>query len=100
MTTYVNPEHQPRISWGAIFAGCFVSLIVYLVLSVLGTAIGASAIDPLSDASPLSGFGKGTGIWLGVTTLVSVLIGAFIAGRAAPGQGGLHGILSLSLIHI
>jgi hypothetical protein len=97
MTIYLNPEQPQRISWGAIFAGCFISLVAYLVLSVLGTAIGASAIDPLGDANPLSGFGKGTGIWLGVTTLVSILIGAFIAGRSAPGQGGLHGVLSWSL---
>ena len=97
MSTYVNPEQQPRISWGAIFAGCFLSLVTYLVLSVLGTAIGAGAIDPLRDANPLNGFGKGTGIWLGVTTILSILVGAFVAGRSAPAQGGLHGLLTWSV---
>jgi len=97
MSTYVNPEQQPRISWGAIFAGCFLSLVTYLVLSVLGTAIGAGAIDPLHDANPLNGFGKGTGIWLGITTILSILVGAFVAGRSAPGQGGLHGVLTWSV---
>ena len=97
MTTYIDTERQSRISWGAIVAGSFLSLVTYLVLSVLGTAVGAGAIDPLRDANPLNGLGTGTGIWLGLTTLVSILIGAFVAGRSAPGQGGLHGLLTWSL---
>lgn len=97
MTAYIDSETQPRIAWGAIFAGCFLSLVTYLVLSVLGTAVGAGVIDPLRDANPLNGFGTGTGIWLGLTTLISILVGAFVAGRSAPGQGGLHGLLTWSV---
>lgn len=88
---------SPRISWGAVFAGGLVSLIVYLMLSVLGTAIGAAALNPLSDTHPLAGFGTGTGLWLSLTTLLSILAGAYIAGRSAPGQGALHGVLTWSL---
>jgi vacuolar-type H+-ATPase subunit I/STV1 len=38
----------PRVSWGAVIAGVILSLIVYLILSVLGTAIGASLLSPMS----------------------------------------------------
>lgn len=97
MNTHIVRPRLARISWGAVFAGGLISLIVYLVLSVLGTAIGASALDPLSDAHPLAGFGTGTGVWLTVTTLLSIFAGAYVAGRSAPGQGALHGVLAWSL---
>lgn len=70
------------------------ALVTYLILSVLGTAVGASAVDPMHEGNPLSGFGVGTGIWLFVSTLISLAAGAFIAGRTAPDRGGLHGLLS------
>jgi hypothetical protein len=87
-------DRLQRISWGAIFAGCLLALATYLVLSVLGTAIGASAIDPIGSSNPFHGFGTGTGIWLLASTLISVFVGALVAGRSAPAQGGLHGLLS------
>ncbi len=35
-----------RISWGAVFAGVIIVLIVQFLLSLLGVGIGASTIDP------------------------------------------------------
>ncbi|MFD1837278.1 hypothetical protein [Paracidovorax cattleyae] len=81
-TAFVIHEERPwapTVSWGAVFAGLVLSLIVYLVLSVLGTAIGASAIDPLGDRNPFSGFGVGAGVWAGVTTLPAIAVGGFVA---------------------
>ncbi|MFK3646938.1 YrzE family protein [Lysobacter enzymogenes] len=94
MNTVLVDSRPARISWGAVFAGGLISLIVYLVLSVLGTAIGASALDPMGDAHPLAGFGTGTGVWLTGTTLLAIFAGAYIAGRSAPSQGALHGVLT------
>ncbi|MDA8453945.1 hypothetical protein M4R22_04135 [Acidovorax sp. GBBC 3334] len=87
----------PTVSWGAVFAGLVLSLIVYLVLSVLGTAIGASAIDPLGDRNPFSGFGMGAGIWAGATTLLAIAVGGFVAGYLARRSGALHGLLAWGL---
>lgn len=87
-----------RLSWGAVFAGVFLALIVYLILSVLGTAIGASTLAPLSDQHPLHGFGFGTGIWVMFTTVASILVGAYMAGRSAPSEGWLHGLLTWSIV--
>lgn len=97
MTTIVNNEQGPRISWGAIFAGVSLSLVSYLILSVLGTAIGAGAIDPLEEGNPVQGMGMGTGIWLLLTTVISIAIGAYFAGRSARAQGSLHGVLSWAI---
>ncbi|WP_311222013.1 MULTISPECIES: hypothetical protein [unclassified Acidovorax] len=96
--TYEDRPWAATVSWGAVFAGLVLSLIVYLVLSVLGTAIGASAIDPLVDRNPFSGFGVGAGIWAGVTTLLAIAVGGFVAGYLARRSGGLHGLLAWALI--
>jgi ElaB/YqjD/DUF883 family membrane-anchored ribosome-binding protein len=84
---------RARISWGAIVAGLFLALVTYLFLGVLGTAIGAGAIDAMGDRNPLAGFGTGAGMWVGVSTLLALAVGAFFAGRAAPEKGILHGVL-------
>jgi hypothetical protein len=98
--TTTHQDQRPwlaTVSWGAVFAGLVLSLIVYLVLSVLGTAIGASAIDPMGDRNPFAGFGVGTGIWAGLTTLIAIAVGGFVAGFLARRSGGLHGLLAWSL---
>ncbi len=81
------------MSWGAIFAGLFLALATYLFLGVLGTAVGSGSIDAMGERNPLAGFGTGAGIWVGVSTLIALAIGAFIAGRTAPSKGALHGVL-------
>jgi MFS family permease len=74
------------------------SSIIYLIMSVLGAAIGASLLSPLSQTSPLHGFGFGSGVWVIVTTVLAVFIGSYFAGRCAPVLGWLHGLLSWAVM--
>jgi hypothetical protein len=98
MTTVYETNRSPfRVSWSSVLAGSAIALVTYLVLSVLGTAIGASAVNPMQAGNPLSGFGTGAGIWLFVSTLIAIAVGAFVAGRTAPDRGGLHGVLTWTL---
>lgn len=98
MTTLVTHDRLPRISWGAVFAGVILSLVVLLVLGVLGAAIGASALAPLQYQDPLHGFGFGTGIWAVFMTVAALLAGGYFAGRCAPVLGWLHGILAWAVV--
>lgn len=82
-----------RISWSAIFAGVILSVVIYLLLTILGTAIGATTIDPLKEQNPLDGLGTGAAIWTGLSMLISIGAGAFITGRLAQREGALHGLL-------
>jgi len=68
----VNGVPLKRISWSAIFAGVIISIVVYLLLSILGTAVGASTIDPLKEQNPLDHIGTGALIWTGVSMLISI----------------------------
>lgn len=82
-----------RISWSAIFAGVALAMVVSLMLNLLGTAIGSASFDPLREANPLNGLGKGTAIWIVVSGIVSLFVGGWIAGRLAQREGALHGLL-------
>jgi len=88
----------PRLSWGSVIAGVILSLLTYLILSVLGAAIGTSALSPLSRPNPLQGFGFGSGAYLIVMTVVAVFIGSYFAGRCAPVLGWLHGLLAWAVM--
>ncbi len=93
MRLLTTQEGLPRVSWGAVFTGVILSLIVYLVLSVLGTAIGASLLSPLSPPESMRAFGFGSGVWVILTTVIAVFTGSYFAGRCAPVLGWLHGLL-------
>jgi hypothetical protein len=98
MTTLVTHDRLPRISWGAVFAGIILSLVVFLALGVLGAAIGASALAPLQFQDPTHGFAFGTGIWMVFMTVAAVLTGSYFAGRCAPVLGWLHGVLAWAVV--
>lgn len=81
-----------RLSWGAIFAGLVVAMVLQVVLSVLGLAVGLTIWDP---GDPAAHLGRGAGIWVAVAALISLFAGGVVAGRLAgvltPGDGALHG---------
>ncbi|CAB3793981.1 hypothetical protein [Pararobbsia alpina] len=94
MRILTTEEGLPRVSWGAVIAGVILSLVVYLILGVLGTGIGASLVAPMSQPNPLRGFGFGSGVWIIITTVLAVVTGSYFAGRCAPVLGWLHGLLA------
>jgi len=93
---------QKRISWGAVFAGALLALVLQLGLSLLGAGIGLSTIDPLQERNPVSGLGTGAIIWYGISTLVALYVGGLVAGRLAGAprrtDGLLHGLLTWGLV--
>ncbi len=82
-----------RISWSAILAGVVLAMVVSLLLNLLGTAIGSASIDPMQEADPLSGIGTGAGIWVVVSSVISLFVGGWAAGRLAQREGAFHGLL-------
>lgn len=85
------------LSWGAIFAGLLVALVLQLVLTLAGAAVGLAAWDPNSG----SALGIGAAIWAIVSILISLYVGGATAGWAAGAltrpAGMLHGILVWAL---
>jgi len=85
------------IRWGAIIGGLVGGTATYLLLSLLGVAIGLTAVDPQA-AEPAGGVPLATGIWTGISMLVGAFVGGYVAGRmsglARSVDGMLHGFVS------
>ena len=96
------PAAIKRISWGAIIAGAILAAMTQLVLSLLGISIGLGALDPATEADPLSGLATGAGIWMAASTLISLLAGGFAAARLAGlpkrTDGVLHGLVTWGVV--
>ncbi len=91
-----------RASWGAIFAGTFVTVVLQIMFTFLGAAIGFASINPTENNG--EGLAIGSGVWLLVTALISIWVGACIAGRLSGGprraDGLIHGIVTWSVATI
>ena len=62
-TTNLLP-YSVAISWGSIFAGMVIAVVIQLLLGLVGTGIGLSTLDPMRYSSPdASSLGLGAGIW-------------------------------------
>jgi len=94
-----------RPSWGAIFAGAFVTLAVFLTLQILGAGIGASALDLTGTRTTSArSMGIGAGIWWFITGLIALFIGGWVAGRlgwrANKTDRALHGLAVWSVFYV
>jgi hypothetical protein len=91
---------QPRISWGAIFAGAVSALGLWMLLYAFGLAVGLTALDPNNPGS-LRSSGIFTGVWGLVAPLVALFIGGFVAARGAGifrrAEGAIHGMVMWGL---
>lgn len=100
MRLLTTKDGLPRISWGSVIAGVILSLIAYLVLTVLGTAIGASMLSPFMQPDSSRSFAFGSGAYMIVMTVIAVFVGSYFAGRCAPVLGWLHGLLAWAVMII
>src|SRR4051812_12759311 len=78
-----------RVSWGAISAGAMVALAIYVVLTLLGLAVGIEFAVRGSEVS--------MGAPAAIYTLLSLLAAMFFGGRAtsrlAVGESELEAVL-------
>jgi hypothetical protein len=100
-----NPERedirQPiilnEVSWGAIFAGVVVALVVQVLLTMLGAGIGTATLNPASGDNPeASTFSIVAGIWYVLSGIVAAFAGGYVAarmsGKTNATTGALHGL--------
>ncbi|HWI37330.1 MAG TPA: hypothetical protein VNU64_12820 [Burkholderiales bacterium] len=74
--------HNSAVAWGAIFAGAAAAAVLSLILVILGTGLGLSALSPWSqEGASGKALGIGTGAWVIFMQLASSVLGGYIAGR-------------------
>lgn len=95
-TVDVASQHK-QVSWGAIFAGVVVALVVQILLTMLGAGIGIATIDIGTYANPeASTFSIAAGIWYMLCGIIAAFAGGHVSsrlsGRTSPTTGALHGL--------
>jgi hypothetical protein len=84
-------QGRSHIQWGAIVAGLAVGLAVQMLFTLLGLAIGAWSID-LREAQPTGGIPLATGLWTGVSMLMSAFVGGYVASRLSGSSSRTEGL--------
>lgn len=91
-----------RMTWSAVLAGVVVALVTQLLLNLIGMALGAASLAPLSGGGASAAyFSTGAGIWFGLSTILAALAGGYAAGRFSGAQNesnaGWHGLTTWAL---
>ena len=91
---------RDRVRWGPIVAGFLTALTSLLLLSLLGLAIGLTAVnagDAAAQGAAPADAGRNSAIWGAISGILSFLLGGYVAGKTAAvfdrGWGALNGAL-------
>ncbi|MBC8039010.1 MAG: hypothetical protein H7Y06_00540 [Opitutaceae bacterium] len=82
------------VSWGAILAGVSAALALQVLFMMLGAGLGFAIYSPITNDNPVADLGTGAVIIQGVSAVLSLWFGGWIAGRftrASCRTGWLHG---------
>lgn len=83
-----------RVQWGPILAGIATAIAALLILSVLGLAVGSTALQPrAADANVATG----AAIWGIISAIIAFFLGGWVAAKSAAvggaGSGTLNGLI-------
>ncbi|WP_424629625.1 PhnA-like protein [Bradyrhizobium sp. SYSU BS000235] len=71
-----------EISWGAVFAGAVMALVLQLILNMIGLGIGLGTVDATARGTPsASTLSMGAGLWWIISGVIASAVGGYIAGR-------------------
>jgi hypothetical protein len=80
-----------RVQWGPIIAGVLAAIVAFLLLTILGFALGASVLDPANTAGQI---GTWAAIWGALSAIVAFFLGGWIAARTAAVDGAFAGVMN------
>ena len=69
----------PVFRWGAVFAGAFVAMGLWILLYAFGLAVGLNSLDMNNPRA----IGAWTGIWSFIAPLIALFVGGLVAARGA-----------------
>lgn len=87
-----EPTNVSGVSWGAILAGAAGAAALSLILVLLGSGLGFSAMSPwANEGASAKTIGITAVIWLALTQILASGLGGYIAGRLRVKWSSLHG---------
>jgi hypothetical protein len=88
---------RSRVSWPAIFAGLTAAVALEVLFMLLGAGLGFAIYNPITSENPVSSLGAGALVVQGMSAVVSLWLGGWVAGRFIPGRARasacLHGFI-------
>lgn len=103
MNTSVNVNSMDKdvilshVSWGSVIAGALIATSTFFMLILLSSALGMSIMD-FEDGVSLAATTWINGIWLLLSSLISVACGAYVAGRLSENVSSYAGMISGILV--
>jgi hypothetical protein len=89
---------RSRVSWGAIIAGAVMALAAYLILTLLGAAIGFSVSDRVRPEN----LQTGAAIWAILTTAIALFLGGWVTTQLTVGENKteaiIHGVIMWGVV--
>ncbi|HEV2528264.1 MAG TPA: hypothetical protein VGT61_07455 [Thermomicrobiales bacterium] len=83
-----------RVQWGPIIAGVLTAIATLLILTVLGLAIGSTALEPREVGESL---GTVAAIWGAISAIIAFFVGGYVAAKTAAvggtGSGMINGLM-------
>ena len=93
-----DPRHARccrSVSWPAIAAGLSAAMALQVLFMLLGAGLGFALYSPLTDVNPIAELGTGAVVIQGLSAVLSLWFGGWVAGRFTPvgvrATGWLHG---------
>jgi hypothetical protein len=90
---------RSRVSWQAVFAGAVIAVAMYVVLVMLGSAVGVSLSDTDIRNRTL---GIAAAAWLVISLIASLFVGGFITTQCSVGENRqeavVHGVLTWAAV--
>src|SRR5215216_3305073 len=80
---------RSRVSWGAIAAGAMVSLAIFVLLTLLGVALGIE----VAVRGTSYNFGAGAAIYSVLSLALAMFFGGWTTSRLAVGESKLEAVL-------
>lgn len=83
--------------WGAILAGVSAAIALQVLFMMLGAGLGFALYSPITEENPIANLGMGAVLIQGVSAVLSLWFGGWVAGRLArmdsTTPGWLHGFI-------
>jgi len=90
------PFQEDVVRWGPILGGVFVALGILVMLGLLGAAVGIAALA--TGTATTGDIATAGGIWGGVSLIVALFVGGWLAASTSNVAGTFAGIVEGSVV--
>ena len=101
----VHARQGHLLCWKSVLSGVLISIMSYMILTALGAGVlGAAARSAIENESGATFLASSTGLWLGISIVISLFMGSYFAVRMSQSftnkMGAAHGFVVASIFFV